>query len=44
MKTKLELLSEELLQTQQKLIEVEENFNKRIEDLIIYFKKMINEK
>ena len=42
MKTKLELLAEELLQTQKKMVEMEEAFNRRIEELTIYFKQMLD--
>jgi len=42
MKTKLEMLSEELQATQQKIVEMEEAFNRRVEELTIYINKMIN--
>ena len=42
MKTKLELLSEELQATQQKMVKMEEAFNRRIEELTIYIKRFID--
>lgn len=42
METKIELIEEELIATQKKMVDMEASFNQRIEELTIYFQKMIN--